>query len=200
MTDEQDFFFHALAQIKQAVGDLIGRANLHVRETPLPRWLARQTSGQLRALETMLRRVLLLMALALLRRDGPPCAAKVEQVPTNRQSAPRHSLQRSFHMSPRPLGADSIGAFPGRGTGSHSAVHLRRLFRRIIAAQRVLENPKAYAARLAGYMGRMMAAGETAPIILPKPPPRRARAELALVAQALPIQLRAALTLWQDSS
>ena len=203
--DEPSFISQALRVISEAVVHVIGMTDLHVRTTPLPRRLASRARSRLRALEQMLRRVITLMALGML--------GQVQSVPKPRPrvrvvSGPSKPFSRRVSKLPEervPL----MPAYRGGGCGDvdfaslpkgkpRKPVPIYKLIARIALLQRVLENPEPSARRLAIHYARLKKLDAS-----PSPPPeipfRRASAELALVAGALPMELIHALRLWHDS-
>lgn len=196
MTPTPSFNTDALAQIERGILHIIASANLQVRTAPLPRSLVGRLRGQLRGLETLLRRVLMLMALAILPGLAPGTPKRAKTIKSQRSTRP---LQRPMRLLPAPLVLAGAHGFPDmpRATGP---VSVRKLFCQIAALQTVLAAPEAHAKRLARQLRRLMAAGEARPVVLPQPRPKRVGRELVLVSDILPVHLRAALAAWPDTS
>ena len=203
--NETSFILQAMRVIGVAVVHVIGMTDLHVRTSPLPQRLASRARSQLRALEQMLRRVITLMALGML--------GQVQSVPKPRPrvrvvAGPSKPFSRCVPKLPEertPL----MPAYRGGGCGNvdfaslpkgkpRKPVLVYKLIARIALLQRVLENPEPSARRLAVHYARLKKLDAS-----PSPPPeipfRRASAELALVAGALPMELKRTLKVWHDS-
>ena len=203
--NETNFISQALRVIGVGVVHVIGMTDLHVRTSPLPQRLASRARSRLRALEQMLRRVISLMALGML--------GQVQSVPKPRPrvrvvAGPSKPFFRRVPKLPEerpPL----MPAYRSGGYGDvdfstlpkgkpRKPVPIHKLIARIALLQRVLENPEPSARRLAIHYTRLKKL-DASPSPPPEIPLRRANAELALVAGALPMELTRALKLWQDS-
>ena len=204
MTTEHTFISQALRVIGIAVVHVIGITDLHVRTAPLPRRLASHARSRLRALEQMLRRVITLMALGMLGqvRSVPKPRPRVRVIagPAKpcRRRVPKLAEERAPLM-PAYRGGSSDVDFSTLPKGKpRKPVPIYKLVARIALLQRVLENPEPSARRLAIHYARLKKLDAS-----PSPPPeipfRRASAELALVAGALPMELTRALAVWHDS-
>ena len=208
MTHEANFISHALRCISNAVSDILGRTELHVRPAGLSQRLARRTRAQLKALEQMLRRVIMLIAIAMSEHIKPTPLARprirlldaIRLAPLRSSKAPRPPRPRP-PMLPVPrctMGDVDFSTLP-KGK-PRKPVNLRKMIKRIQTLQAVLENPEPMARRLAIHYARL----RRLRIKLPTPPPEiplwRASAELSLVAGALPMELRRAAQAWNDSS
>ena len=211
---ETNFISQALRVIGVAVVHVIGMTDLHVRTSPLPQRLASRARSRLRALEQMLRRVITLMALGMLGQvqSVPKLRPRVRllNVPplmTIRLSPLRDTRGRQGRLPEER--APLMPAYRGGGSGDvdfaslpkgkpRKPVPIRKLVARIALLQRILENPEPSARRLAIHYARLKKLDAS-----PSPPPeipfRRASAELALVAGALPMELTRALAVWHDS-
>ena len=207
MKPETDFISHALRCIGNAVSDILGRTELHVRPTGLSQRLARRTRAQLKALEQMLRRVIMLIAIAMSEKITPTPLARprirlldsIRLVPLRAAQAPMPSRPRD-PMLPAPrctMGDVDFSALPiGK---PRKPVNLRKLIKRIQTLQAVLENPEPMARRLAIHYARLRRLHTKLPAPPPEIPLWRASAELSLVAGALPMELRRAAQVWNDS-
>ena len=204
--DETSFISQALRVIGVAVVHVIGMTDLHVRTSPLPQKLASRARSRLRALEQMLRRVITMMALGMLGQvqSVPKPCPRVHMVagpskPFCRR-VPKLPKERAPLMPPY-RGGDGSGDvdFASLPKGKpRKPVPIYRLVARIALLQRVLENPEPSARRLAIHYARLKKL-DGAPSPPPEIPFRRASAELALVAGALPMELTRALGVWHDS-
>ena len=207
MTFETDFISHALRCIGNAVSDILGRTELHVRLNGLSQRLARRTRAQLKALEQMLRRVIMLIAIAMSEHIKPSPLARprirlldgIKLAPPRSSKAPRPPRPRS-PMLPAPRCTMRDVDFSTLPKGKpRKPVNLRKLIKRIQTLQAVLENPEPMARRLATHYTRLRRLHTKLPTPPPEIPLRRANAELSLVAGALPMELRRAARIWNDS-
>ena len=203
--NETSFISQALRVIGVAVVHVIGMTDLHVRTSPLPRRLASRARSRLRVLEQMLRRVITLMALGMLGqvqsvpKPGPRVRVVVGPSKPFSRRVPKLPKERPPFMPPyRGCGSGDVD-FASLPKGQpRKPMPIYKLVARIALLQRVLENPEPSARRLAIHYARLKKLDAS-----PSPPPeipfRRASAELALVAGALPMELTRALRLWHDS-
>ena len=204
--NETSFISQALRVIGVAVVHVIGMTDLHVRTTPLPQRLASRARSRLKALEQMLRRVITLMALGMLGQvqSVPKARPRVRVVagpskPFSRR-VPKLPEERAPLMPPYRSGGSGDVDFASLPKGKpRKPVPIYKLIARIALLQRVLENPEPSARRLAIHYARLKKL-DTSPSPPPEIPFRRASAELALVAGALPMALRRALAVWHDTS
>ena len=211
MTHEANFISHALRCINEAVVDILGKTELHVRPNGLSQRLARRTRAQLKALEQMLRRVIVLIAIGLSKEYASVPRAKPRirvlddftHIPVRAPKAPRPS-RRHQPVLPAPRCGGSDVDFSALPKGKpRKPVNLRKLIKRIQTLQAVLENPEPMARRLAVHYARLKALHvETLPVP-PDIPLKRPGAELSLVAGALPMEITRATRAtraWNDSS
>ena len=207
MTHEANFISHALRCISNAVSDILGRTELHVRPKGLSQRLARRTRAQLKALEQMLRRVIMLIAIAMSEHIKPTPLARprirfldgIRLTPLRTAKAPRPPRQRQ-PMLPAPrcaMGDVDFASLPK--DKRRKPVNLRKLIKCIQTLQAVLKNPEPMARRLAIHYARLRRLHTKLPTPPPEIPLRRAGAELSLVAGALPMELRRAARVWNDS-
>ena len=208
MTHEANFISHALRCISNAVSDILGRTELHVRPNGLSQRLARRTRAQLKALEQMLRRVIMLIAIAMSEKIKPIPLARprirmldsIRLAPLRTPKTPRPTRPRP-PMLPSPrctMGDVDFSTLPKGKPRKH--VNIRKLIKRIQTLQAVLENPEPMARRLAIQYARLRRLHTKLPTPPPEIPLRRAGAELSLVAGALPMELRRAARVWNNSS
>ena len=209
MTPETDFISYALRCISNAVSDILGRTELNVRTNGISKRLAQRTRAQLKALEQMLRRVIMLIAIGLSKsyasvpRARPRIRVIGGPAPLKPLRAPR---RRTLGKEPEP----HLPPFARIGCGDmvfralpkgqpRKPINLRKLIKRIQTLQAVLENPEPMAQRLAIHYARLRSLHTKLPTPPPEIPLRRAGAELSLVAGALPMELRRAARAWNDS-
>ena len=79
MTDHGDILKQGFEQVRLELAEIVGAANLHLKPDTLGRGLAARTRARLKALEVLLRRLILLLAathsLAPVQPRAPPAAA-----------------------------------------------------------------------------------------------------------------------------
>ena len=207
MTPKTPFISHALRCISEAVVDILGKTELHVRPKGLSQRLARRTRAQLKALEQMLRRVIMLIAIGMSEHIKPTPLARprirlldaIRLAPLRTPKAPRPLRPRPPMLpAPRcPMDDVDFSMLPKGKPRKH--VNLRKLIKRIQTLQAVLENPEPMAHRLAIHYARLRRLHTKLPTPPTEIPLRRAGAELSLVAGALPMELRRAARAWNDS-
>ena len=207
MKHETPFISHTLRCISNAVSDILGRTELHVRPTGLSQRLARRTREQIKALEQMLRRVIMLIAIGLSEHIKPTPLARPRirlldgiRLSPLRVPKPSRPPRPRQPMLPAPrctMGDVDFSALP-KGKPRKPA-NLRKLIKRIQTLQAVLENPEPMARRIATHYARLRRLHTKLPTPPPEIPLRRAGAELSLVAGALPMELRRAAQVWNDS-
>ena len=215
MNQDGDLISVGLIEVARAVSDVIAMANLHLGPKKLTRRLAQRAGGRLRLLETIVRRLITLMALSV---RLQPAIPRAEETPAN--ATPPAALPdwlpegtviaefpraypRRLRMLPRTQQFDLSGSFLGqlratiRATGPVSPL---RLMARIAALQRVLAAPQAHAKRLACHLALLQKAGEPRPMVGPAQSAYRLWPELGALSTALPGLLTAALESWDNSS
>ncbi|MEO1476190.1 MAG: hypothetical protein AAFS13_07385 [Pseudomonadota bacterium] len=210
-----DILPFAIDQIGLAVTALIGWTGVHIAEHVPSRWKIRKASTRLKALETLVRRLIMLLALQLdLQPDRPRGAQAPPGIaPTETASENPNTIndevefvafpkvrQRSLSLVPRLMlltnGRD-LSHLPRGTTPPH--IMAKRLACRIIALQRVLNVPDAYATRLARHLQKQRRSGEPAPLLIPSPVPAGLPSEMKLLQGGLALQLRDALKAWDTS-
>ena len=178
-----------------------------MRPKGLSQRLARRTRAQLKALEQILRRVIMLIAITMSEHITPTPLARprirlldaIRLAPLRAKRAPRPSRPRP-PMLDAPCcatGDVDFSALPKGKPRKH--INLRKLIKRIRTLQAVLENPEPMARRLATHYARLRRLHTKLPTPPPEIPLRRAGPELSLVAGALPMELRRAAKAWNDS-
>ncbi|MBR9808874.1 MAG: hypothetical protein GYB49_16805 [Alphaproteobacteria bacterium] len=188
-----DFINQGLEQARYALTNIIGMTNAQLQPKTLPRSLKQRASGRLSQLETIVRRLLYLMALML----GLP------ELKTPRQADPRQlpegteivsfPTQRRFALSAKKV-AVAADALPQQMPfRDGQPVPAAPFLARIAALYRVLKDPDAHAKRLAHAIARQREKGEPAPHVLPLASAFRLRPELGILSAALPGMIRARL-------
>lgn len=209
MTEAADFFLQALEQVRRAVLAIGEMADLQTGARDLTRGRLSRAGGRLRQVETILRRLILLMALALslppVRPRGPagPGPGPEPELPEGVELAvfPRLQPRRLSLLPPRTpfAGTGQIWDMSGPPGAAPGPVTPWRLMARIAALQRVLAAPEAHARRLARSLERLRKSGEPRPMVGEAESAFRLSPELGVIASLLPGQLRAALEHWQGS-
>ncbi|MEM9573215.1 MAG: hypothetical protein AAF996_17235, partial [Pseudomonadota bacterium] len=202
----------AISEVDKAVTGLIGWTNIHLSIKRVTKTRLRRASAQLRALETLLRRLIMYLALQMElepRTDSPPTgkagASETDNTPIQTPEGieiAHFPRVRTPHLSLTP-GYEDGRAAPDFSELSHRVTPTRilakRFAQRIIAIRKVIDAPEAHAKRLAHRLRTMRAAREPAPILLPQIVPRGMSTEVAVIHGALKVELRAALKKWDTS-
>ncbi|MEM7661619.1 MAG: hypothetical protein AAF292_05180 [Pseudomonadota bacterium] len=198
----------AIEQIGLAVTSLIGWTGVHIAEHIPSKWRLRKASTRLKALETLVRRLILFMALQLdLEPAKPrPASAKSEDTTTpdiidgvelvefpTARSASLSMVPQLMDFGERP----DLSNLPRKTTPSYIAA--KRFSRRIIALKRVLDAPEAHAKRLARHLTKLRKSGEPKPLMTPAAVPAGLSPEIGLLHGGLAHQLRDALKSWDSS-
>lgn len=205
MDAQTDILKRGLAHAGQAVLAASALGNLHLGPKRLGRRMARRISGRLRQIETLVRRIVFLMALRLplappVPRAAPAGPAPQADLPEGVELAvfPRLPPRRLKLLPARqPFVAGS--AFPAESGRATGPVLPFRLMARITALQRVIADPEAHARRLARHLRRLRQRGEPRPVVGPAGPAFRLSPELGALAALLPEQINAALDTWETS-
>ncbi|MCZ4298304.1 hypothetical protein [Henriciella marina] len=187
------------------------RAGLITRHAPVTRAAARRFMSRLRQLETLLRRLLVLMAAELDLGVKPliPAEAGISSSQTAPSETTRTDPERARSTSTRthfPLlrilrpytaeDATRLSALPRR---PHRPVDETLLVHRYCTLLTHLRHPERLARRMARHLARLRAAGEIRPICQPQPGLHRLSAELGALAACLPAMIAAALSDWYDT-
>ncbi|MEM7660938.1 MAG: hypothetical protein AAF292_01710 [Pseudomonadota bacterium] len=201
----------ATEQIGLAVVALMGWTEVHISERIPTKWKLRKASTRLRALETLVRRLIMLMALQL---DLDQAEARL--TPTKTENNPTSDApeiingvelvdfptvrQRNLSLLPQLInfseGVD-LSDYPRPSTPTH--IMARRFSRRIIALQKVLDAPEAYAKRLARTISKFRKAGEPAPLLMSAPLPSGLSPEIGLLYGGVTMELQDCLHKWDTS-
>ncbi|MEM7661930.1 MAG: hypothetical protein AAF292_06750 [Pseudomonadota bacterium] len=205
MHSDDPIFPIAIEQIGLAVVSLIGWTGVHIAEHLPSKWKLRKARTRLKALETLIRRLIMLMALKLDLEPAKPHAASsksedtttpdiidgVETVEFPRaRSASLSLVPKLIDFSERP----DLSHLPRNTTPTHVAA--RRFSRRIIALQKVLDAPEVHAKRLARHLSKLRKSGEPKPLLMPAAMPAGLSPEIGLLHGGLAHQLRDALKGW----
>ena len=206
MNAQAEILERGLEQAALAVLGASALGNLHLEPSHIGRGLAQRISGRLRQVESLVRRILFLMALRLAYVPAPKADAAPRPAPALPDGVelaefPRVAVRRLSLLPPkRAFGTDA--QFPDtlqarlRPGGPVSPA---RLVQRIAALRRVFKDPDGHAKRLARHLYRLKSAGEPRPMIGPADSAYRLSPELGALATLLPSQIHAALDGWDSS-
>lgn len=207
MAIETRFIPHALRTISEAVVAVIVMTDLHVRPDGVSKRLAVRARARIKALEQMLRRVIMLMAIGLSKScvlrplPGPRIRllAGHSPMPVRARKTPKPRQSPAPCLPYRPSSGSAAEFFLLPPANPARPVNIAALIKRIQLLQRVLTNPEPQARRLAMRFARLATRRRTLPPPPPDMPLRRAPAELSLIAGALPLELARAAAQWHDT-
>ncbi|WP_394705951.1 hypothetical protein [uncultured Hyphomonas sp.] len=201
MDDQTDFLEQGFDDLRNELLDTLGDANLHLQPETITRCLHSRVRAKLKVLETLLRRLLVLLAMRLdLAPVRPRAARPASPLPEGAEDVTasfRAHLPPQYRMvlMPRPLGPpgnfNSLKAV--RQTGPALAMPL---LRRAAVLLRIIKQPEAAARRIARLIERMRARGDTKLYCPPLAGRHRLRPELSLLAGAIGLQVNAAMADW----
>lgn len=202
MDAPDDFLTHGLERVRSDLVDLFGATKLHLKPETVTRSLSARVRARLKMLETLLRRLILLLAMTLTPAPAKPGTPRAQaSVPDGVEDVTASFLAGRriyrFALMGRPLGVS--GVFPDMARSPSGPVPAAPLLARIAALYRVLKKPEAAALRLARQIRRMKARGEARPYCLPMAGRHRLPRELALLAGALRTHVNQALAGWDDT-
>ncbi|MEM8636373.1 MAG: hypothetical protein AAGF33_15510 [Pseudomonadota bacterium] len=202
----------AIEQIGIVVFSLIGWTGIHLSLRRPVKWKLRRAGTKLKALEGLVRKLIMTLALDLdLAPVGPrpkPSAAPTDAFCEDATQTPDsieiiefpRVRQPSLSLLPPVMdfseGVD-LSQLPRLTTPVH--IMARRFSRRIVALQKVLDAPEAHAKRLARSLHRIRKAGEPKPFLVASSFPNGFRPELSLLHVGLTERLRAQLNAWDSS-
>ena len=213
----QAFVEQGLAAARTALQGVRAEAGLHLEPTHVPKCLRARVRSRLKAIETIVRRLITLMASALeiapnalaARGQGAP-AAQPDSLPDGVEDVTDSfaGLQPpAFRLRLTGRAVSGLIDWHQVFAGSVSAsaqpsgpVLAAPLIAQIVALHRVLSDPEPAARRLARHLAQMKQAGEARPVCPPSAGDFRLGAELGSVSTALPSLLTRALADWPDSS
>ena len=188
------------------------RAGLITRHAPVTRAAARRFMSRLRQLETVLRRLLVLMAAELdfSNHVGPltPAKAGVSSSQTTPSETTRTHPERARSKSTlgfpllrtlRPYTAEDAARLSALPRRAPRPVDETLLVHRYCTLLKHLQHPERLARRMARHLARLRTAGEIRPTCLPQPGLHRLSAELGALAACLPAMIAAALSDWYDT-
>ena len=203
MDAQTDILKRGLEQAGLAVLDASALANLHLGPKRIGRGVAQRISGRLKMLETIVRRLILVLALNLTLGPAAPRAAPAGPKPE--LELPEGVELAIFpRLSPRrlkllPARQTIEGDFPDISRTISGPVSPRRLMARIAALRRVIADPDGHAIRLARTLIRLQKKGEPRPAVGAAQSAFRLSPELGAIATLLPAQIKAGLESWESS-
>nr|WP_321439859.1 hypothetical protein [uncultured Hyphomonas sp.] len=204
MDDQTDLLEQGFTGLRNDLLDTLGEANLHLQPETITRTLHARVRAKLKVIETLLRRLILLLAMTLelapvrprAARPAAPLPEGVEDV----TASFRAHLPPQYRMVLMPPPSRAPGEFsalaPARRTGPVLAMPL---LRRAAGLLKVIKQPDAAARRMARLIERMKTRGDVRPYCLPIAGRHRLRPDLALLAGAIRLKANAALADWPDN-
>ncbi|MEQ8557066.1 MAG: hypothetical protein RIB03_02020 [Henriciella sp.] len=207
------FIEAGLKAVRETLVTAADKAGLTMRQYPVTRSGAQRFRGVVRRLETMLRRLLALMAANL---DPEPARpAPQPPIPPAKTGAPSHPAEpsdtpvptprpRAFALT-QPGGADpeqlhALRSRYGRRPAGDRWAETGTLLERYRTLLGHLDNPAPLARRMARHLARLKRSGAPCPICAPAPVPSRLGHELGLIATILPQAVGEALSDWYNNS
>ena len=212
MTEASDILVQGFGQVGLDLSDLMGRTGLHLKPDTVTRSLRARVRARLRVLETILRRLIFLMAMRLT--PDPVSQNPLTQYPARTGAAPpdgvedvtasfrAHQPEYCMALMGRPGGGlDNLadGDRKGRRADPPGPVAAAPLLAWIAGLQQILKDPDPIVQRMARLIAQMKARGEGRPYCAPFAAGHRLPPELALVAGLLPGLINGALALWPDT-
>ena len=170
MTDHTDFIEQGLHAAREALIDIGGAANLHLKPETISKSARRRCLAGFRQVAILIRRLLFLMALAIELAPARPRAARPAALPpegVEDVTATFGPQAGRFGLAPRLSGPLPDCFRPLSGPHISGPVPAAPLIARWVALLRVLKNPDAHARRLARTLRRWQARGEPRPHIAP---------------------------------
>ena len=207
MSETGDFLQQGFRQAELELVDIVGSANLHLKPETVTRSLRARVRARLKALETILRRLILLMAMALDLAPVKPQAARAaaplpEGVEDVTASFRAHLTLYNMALMPGAtvrLETGPVRPFPDSSRTFSGPFPAAPLLARASALFRLLKAPEAAARRMARLLDRMKRRGEGRPWCLPMTRRHLMAPELALLAGVLPGLVNTALEAWADT-
>ncbi|MEO0881725.1 MAG: hypothetical protein AAFY34_03235 [Pseudomonadota bacterium] len=208
MGQPNDLITHALKELDISVVGILGWTGIHIDPYTPSRYLIRKASRHLKALENLVRRVILFMALQVdLEADIPAQSTSQRKEPKPIDLADGVELAefprawtRRLKLMPPVLDGSDIPDFSGstRKETPHFIL-AGRFSRRVMALHKVLKSREAYAKRLARSLKASRKRRDAAPPIARLALPDSMRSPLQDLNKTLAVELRSALTVWDSS-
>ncbi len=195
MDRNESFIKEGLKQVRSALMVAMGRDNVHLKPGTISRAAAARLRSALSVLETLVRRLILLIAVEL---DLAPSAPAR---PGERKQASRTRGLRGFILIPV-YRYDGVALDRLRGNSraaSCGEVSTAPLLHRWCTLTALLNAPERAAHRMARMLQRSRRENLPPPLCLPQPRRHRLHPELGLIAGLLPARVNRALRDWFDS-
>ena len=229
MQDTSSFVAAGLRALREEMADLDFMAGLSSGEGGLGRRLYAQLRARLILIETLLRRLLILMAASIEVSvktralhpqpvlhpepvEGPEAAKPLSGTSCNETapsqpapSHPKYPRKRGFPFLPRlrertPPGSDLFALLSAEHSGPRGSFRSKTpLVHRYCTIMGVLRHPERAARRMAFTLARLRAAGAPRPLCLTPLNLKRAGEEIFLIAATLPERVARALSGWYDT-
>ena len=198
MSEADDFLQRGLGVIADAVMDVAARDNLHLKPKTLTKSARSRCMGQFRVLFTLIRRLIMLMALEVKLEPLRPRPKSASDLPDSAEDVTASFGPQFAPLRLAPARTPMTGAaFPEtRQLADPGPVSAAPVLARWAALHKLIKHPGRAAKRLARTLERWRAAKEPPPQINPAGATYRFGAELGLVASLLPQRLAAALSNW----
>jgi hypothetical protein len=203
MDQQSTFLQQGFERVKLDLLDTIGQANLHLKPETITRSLRAKVRAKLKVLETILRRLILVLAMSLKLdpvkpRPSAPAASAQEGVEDVTTSFKRHIKSYRMALMGRPLGP--VGIFPEtRRTAPKGPVLAAPLLVQAAVLLRIMKHPDAAARRMARLLDRIRKRGEGRPHCAPLAGRHRLTPQLGLIASLLTAHVKTALDTWYDT-
>ena len=201
MDDQTALLEQGFTGLRNDLLDTLGDANLHLQPETITRTLHARVRAKLKVIETLLRRLILLLAMTLDLAPVRPRAARLAAPPPEGVE----DVTASFRAHLPPQYRMALMPPPSRAPGEISALATARrtgpvlampLLRRAAGLLKVIKKPDAAARRMARLIERMKTRGDVRPYCLPIAGRHRLRPDLALLAGAIRLQVNSALADW----
>ncbi|WP_018146724.1 hypothetical protein [Henriciella marina] len=204
------FIEAGLAALRDALETAAETAGLILRRYRLTRTAARAFRAKVRQLETVLRRLVVLMAADIEIANINPLTPAQAGVSSS-QTAPsqdtrahpepsRRTGPRGFILIPNSqYDPEKFEALRALSRGAPALVDETPLVHRYDTLRALIENPHALARRMARHLARWKAAGDSRPHCPAQPGLHRLSAELGAIASLLPRAVNDSLKGWYDS-
>jgi hypothetical protein len=195
MSQPTGFIEEGFAAMRAAVVETMDRVGRDFKPA-LSRRLAQSIRAQIRLIETMLRRLLVLLAAET--ELNPPAPAG----PAPRTRAPYKAMPRGFQIAPQTrydAGALEKLRAEGANRAGQNCTATAPLLHRLTVLLRHLDHPVPLARRMGRMLEQQKADGDPRPIVMAQAGLHRLHHRIALVAEVLPEKVNTALRQWFDS-
>lgn len=199
MDEDRAFIDFGLQQAEEALKNAAGEADLHLRPQMLRKTPAKRFRSRLRAIEAIVRRLIILLATML---DLSPAKSPSP----NSGAGPNASCAQNQHAfklipvdwAPQPL-PDFKTLTRAPAARAFGQPEIARLLARVSTVLRLIAHPDGAARRLARRIERLRKLKLPRPYCPPPERTHRLSAELGFVASSLPQMITAAFETWYDT-